>query len=209
MVACKGYRTREGRGQDLTLLGDLSTAPARRVTSHWYPTEHAATPAIHTSSAPAKNSTPTHAASETAAAYLSGGRSRRMAAAIESTYVAMNDEGDSGSRSAMFHPATYESKAAAAHNVPMTPSARSGGADDDSTPRQTGRCRRRPSAQINRLIPAVYAFTGANASTKPAMPTTIAAAGPNVLAAIGTSGAFDPRARPYARVPMVAIASET
>src|SRR2546427_11327313 len=95
--------------------------------SHWYPTEHAATPAIHISSAPAKNSTPTHATSETAAAYLSGGRSTRIAAAIESTYVAMNDEADSGSRTAMFHPATYESNAAAALNVPMTTSASSGG----------------------------------------------------------------------------------
>src|SRR2546428_11636324 len=114
MVACKGYRTREGRGQDLTLLGDLFTVPARRVTSHWYPTEHAATPAIHTSSAPAKNSTPTHATSETAAAYLSGGRSRRMAAAIESTYVAMDDEVDRGSRSAEVPPAATGSQAPAA-----------------------------------------------------------------------------------------------
>src|SRR5438445_12836003 len=114
-----------------------------------------------------------------------------MAAAIESTYVAMNDEVDSGSRSAMFHPATYESKAAAAHNVPMTPSARSGVPDVDSTPSQAGSCRRRPSAQIRRLIPAVYAFTGANASTKPGMATTIAAARPNVLADHGKTAAFD------------------
>src|SRR2546428_8764194 len=86
MVACKGYRTREGRGQDLTLLGDLFTVPARRVTSHWYPTEHAATPAIHTSSAPAKNSTPTHATSETAAAYPNGGSGTPTCPSGERTY---------------------------------------------------------------------------------------------------------------------------
>src|SRR3989454_12464247 len=88
----------------------FTMVPARRVTSHWYPTEHAATPAIHTSSAPAKNSTLTHAASETAAAYLSGGCSRRMAAAIESTYGAMNDAGDRGSRSAVVPPGAEERK---------------------------------------------------------------------------------------------------
>src|SRR2546428_1937829 len=112
MVACKGYRTREGRGQDLTLLGDLFTVPARRVTSHWYPTEHAATPAIHTSSAPAKNSTPTHAASETAAAYFSGGRSQRMAAALPSPFGALHADGESGPRSAMVTPAAYPTAAA-------------------------------------------------------------------------------------------------
>src|SRR2546428_11883829 len=119
MVACKGYRTREGRGQDLTLLGDLFTVPARRVTSHWYPTEHAATPAIHTSSAPAKNSTPTHATSETAAAYLNGGRSMRLAAASESTYLVVNHEGESGCRRAMFHPAMFEGLAARLRRVPL------------------------------------------------------------------------------------------
>jgi len=92
---------------------------------------------------------------------------------------------------------------------PKTPSARSGVPAADSTPSQAGTCRRRPSAQTRRLIPAVYAFTGANDSTKPATPTTSAAAGPKVPAAIGTSGVSDPRARPYARVPMVAMASET
>src|SRR3989442_9912411 len=165
-------------------------------------------PAIQTSSGPAKTSTTMQAASEIAAACLNGGRSRRTAAAIESTYVAMNDEVDSGNRSAIPQPFTYETEAATATSAPVTPSARSGVPDPESTPSQAGRCRRRPSAQTRRPIPATYAFTGANDSTKPARPTTSTAAGPKVPAAIEMSGAPIREPAPYAPVPTVAIASE-
>ena len=80
-------------------------------------------PAIHTSNGPTKSSTVVHVASETTAAYLSGGRSRRTAAAIDSTYVAMNDDVENGNRSGIPQPAAYAAAAATAQRAPKTASA--------------------------------------------------------------------------------------
>src|SRR6516225_7655181 len=127
----------------------------RAVTKRWYASEHTATPAIHAKSGPMKNSTTAHAARDRAAAYLSGGRSKRTPAAIDSTYVAMNDEVDSGSRAAIPQSAAYAPAAARAHRAPRAARARRGVPDADATPSQAGSCPRRPSAKMRRLKPAV------------------------------------------------------